>query len=296
MERNHRSFAMWCIAQLLPLYKAKGTKDRMDAEQLLATRKNEAELTLPEQFTQGCECSVGIEDFRGMKVVRFGEPSSDRPLLLYLHGGAFIFQADKTMARFCDKIVRKHHVQVVMPYYPMLPHHTYAEVADLLIDYYQSLREKQQGRIVCMGDSAGAGLAVSLTLQLKEQAIQLPDQLLLFSPWIDLEMKSDHYTPLRKVDPMLNDEAIRVYAQAWAGEIPLDDPRISPTFGDLTGLPATNIYVGTHEILFPDVQRFHEKLQRAGVAATLHVGRKLTHDYVLIHTPEQNEIIDELTI
>jgi acetyl esterase/lipase len=41
-----------------------------------------------------------------------------------------------------------------------------------------------------------------------------------------------------------------------------DDPRVSPLFDDLKGLPPTLVQVGSKEILLDDSKRFREKGKR----------------------------------
>ena len=55
------------------------------------------------------------------------------------------------------------------------------------------------------------------------------------------------------------------------------DPRISPIFGDLAGLPPLLIQVGSHEILLSDALRLAVRAARDDVAVTLEVTPGVPH-------------------
>ena len=67
---------------------------------------------------------------------------------------------------------------------------------------------------------------------------------------------------LTKHDALLSIEALQTGTQYYIGNhIAADDPRVSPIFDDLHGLPPTLVQVGSKEILLDDAKRFREKLK-----------------------------------
>jgi acetyl esterase/lipase len=63
-------------------------------------------------------------------------------------------------------------------------------------------------------------------------------------------------------------------------------PVVSPLHADLTGLPPTTIFVGTHEIAHHDAVLFAEKAQSQGCSVQLRVGHKMIHVWPLLPIPE----------
>ena len=62
---------------------------------------------------------------------------------------------------------------------------------------------------------------------------------------------------------MLSLEALQIGIQHYIGNhIAADDPRVSPIFDNLEGLPPTLVQVGSKEILLDDAKRFREKLKK----------------------------------
>jgi acetyl esterase/lipase len=52
------------------------------------------------------------------------------------------------------------------------------------------------------------------------------------------------------------------------------------------GLPPTDIYAGTWDVLYTDVVKAYDKMKAASVEARLHVGEKMDHVYPVLPTPE----------
>lgn len=124
--------------------------------------------------------------------------------------------------------------------------------------------------VILAGDSAGGNLALVLTLKLKAERRFLPRGLVLMSPWTDLTASGRSYRTKAEVDPVLDAEYIDRMTKAYIPEGEnLENPLISPLFGDFEGFPPVYIQVGENEILLSDSVELHKKLQKAGVPAKL---------------------------
>ena len=123
--------------------------------------------------------------------------------------------------------------------------------------------------IILAGDSAGGNLALSLTLKLKEQGRLLPRGLILMSPWTDLTASGKSHEAKAEIDPVLNAGYLEEMINNYAPEQNLEDPFISPLFGDYDGFPPTYIQVGGNEILLDDSVMLYKKLLKANVSVKL---------------------------
>lgn len=128
-----------------------------------------------------------------------------------------------------------------------------------------------------MGDSAGGGLSAAFCEYLAENDLPQPKNLILISPWVDVSMSGDYDSV--KYDPMLGVDGARKMGESWAGNLDTKNYKVSPLFGDVKKLPKTTLFVGTYEIIYPDVVKFYEKLKKNNVKAELNVGEKMTHVY-----------------
>lgn len=142
--------------------------------------------------------------------------------------------------------------------------------------------------IIIMGDSAGGGLSAAFCEYLTVKDLPQPKNLILISPWLDISM-SGNYDEV-EFDPMLGVDGIREMGKAWAGDLDTKDYRVSPLFGEVSKLPKTTLFTGTHEIFYVDIINFYEKLKENGVDAELNVGEGMTHVYAIYPlVPESKE-------
>jgi acetyl esterase/lipase len=217
------------------------------------------------------------------------------PLVLYLHGGAYVNGFNAHQWRFMDRLARQTGCTVVAPAYHLAPWADYTRAYDDLMSLYRALMAENPGRRrILMGDSAGGGLALGLAEALAGAGDALPERLILFSPWVDVSMDNPDISDYLAVEPMLHFELVKVHGQYWAGAADTHHWQVSPLFGDMTDLPPTTVYCGTRELLYPDIRLAFDRLLAAGVDATLRVGTGLNHDWPLMPIPEADAIFEEI--
>ncbi len=68
---------------------------------------------------------------------------------------------------------------------------------------------------------------------------------------------------------------------SYLGSADPKDPRASPLFSRLTGLPPIRVHVGDDEILLDDSKRYVERARAAGVDARIDVWKGMPHGFVL---------------
>ena len=175
---------------------------------------------------------------------------------------------------------------VIAPAYRLLPFATYREAYDLIVPVYKHYCEQYpEKKIMMMGDSAGGGLSLALAEYFKSKGIRLPDELILFSPWVDVSMENEEIQEYQPRDPFLFTESLRPLGKRWADDLDVHDPRISPIYGDLTGIRNVSVFVGTDEIIYPDATKMFSMLDR-DVSNELIVGEEMNHVYPLFPIKE----------
>jgi acetyl esterase/lipase len=181
---------------------------------------------------------------------------------------------------------------IVAPNYPLLYCYTARDAHPLMMQLYQQLVQLYSaGRLIIMGDSAGGGFTLALAQEIRSDSLDLPKHLVLISPWVDVLGGDD---AIQEHDTFLNAEVLRHVGADWAGEMEPHDPMISPLFGDMQGLPPTDLYTGTWEIFYTDIVKTYEKMKAAGVDARLHVAEKMGHVYPLWPCPEGSKAHKEI--
>lgn len=214
--------------------------------------------------------------------------------ILYLHGGAYINDASSYHWSFCDKLAQRLNAEIIFPIYPLTPNHTWEETFSLLEIVWQDVVVGADLPCIVMGDSAGGGLAVAFCEYIQELGWRQPDQMILLSPWMDISMSNTDAADYESVDPMLSAYGLIEMGKCWAGDLDIQDYKVSPIFGDISTLHDVYLFVGTREIFYPDIMRFHEMLAKQGSITQLYIGEGMNHVYPLYPIPEAEDAMDTI--
>lgn len=243
-----------------------------------------------EEFRHPLSMPMEKQTVRGVEtffVNREGGPVT----VIYFHGGGYVFQAKYEHIAFVHSIADRSGCKVIFPVYPLAPKYSFEDAYDIMVDFYREVLESTDpGSILFMGDSAGGGMALSLTMQLRDRGLHLPAKLILISPSLDSAMNNPEIDArdLQNIDPMLT-HSFYLASQAWAAGQPLTHPCVSPMFGDLKGLPPMTLYVGTREMLWPDAQKFRDLAAEQGVELDYREWPGMNHCFCIYPIPEAVE-------
>lgn len=238
----------------------------------------------------------------GMSTYRFAPKDFNSTIaphttILFVHGGSYVSGFDAFHITFLTRLANRLGVNILAPDYNPAPYGTAADAFRQITALYTQFRElNPHEKVILMGDSAGAGMALGLALDWAAKKIPAPEGIIAVSPWVDVNLSNPEIEAYTERDPMLVADTLRIDAREWADAWSMSDPRISPAFGDLKLLKDSQvtIFVGTDEILFPDVTDFATCLTSAGVRTKLHVGEKMIHDYPFLPLPEAKESFSQI--
>ncbi|MBP5500275.1 MAG: alpha/beta hydrolase [Bacteroidales bacterium] len=247
------------------------------------------------EIPAGVEFSREVTQYKVgiMQVFEVAAQDDTKPIVLYIHGGAYVNNFSsmhwKAMAEWAEKTG----CGIVTPNYPLLFRYTAKDAHPLMMQLYRQLQERYTAkRILVMGDSAGGGFTLALAQELmKSDSLDLPSRLILISPWVDVVGGDD---ALQDRDTFLNLEVLRLIGADWAGDFDTHDPIVSPLYGDMQGLPPTDLFTGTWETFYTDIVKTYDKMKAAGVDARLHVEEKMGHVYPLWPCPEGKKAREEI--
>ena len=234
------------------------------------------------------------EDMPNGRVFYANEDSKSGITVFYLHGGAYFMDFTNSHWKFLKKLVDGADVKLIAPAYRLLPFATYREAFDLIVPLYREYRKNNPDeKIILRGDSAGGGLSLAVTEQLKADGERLPDELVLISPWVDVAMDNEQISKYEPRDPFLSLQKLKVYAEKWKENLDAHDWHVSPIYGDLKGIRNVTVFVGTSEIFFPDVTKFFRMLDR-DPSNELIVGDEMNHVFPLFPIPEATPAINKI--
>ena len=290
---SHAVYHRSDMATLVEIYfRVLGTKDKFSdaekCEEYIEQRRNAVEYVIDVKL----KSNIAEEDVGGSRVYTLTKTQAPAYRILYLHGGAYINDASSYHWKLCDRLVQELNAEVIFPIYPLAPVHTYAETYELLETIYKDELVGSDIPVIFMGDSAGGGLAAAFCEYLSEIDLSQPEKLILFSPWLDISMTEPKAADYESSDPMLSAYGLTEMGKYWADGLPLDDYKVSPIFGNVSGLQNVYLFVGTREIFYPDVTAFYDMLLEKGISSKLYVGEGMNHVYPLYPIPEADEAFD----
>ncbi|MDO9407627.1 alpha/beta hydrolase [Patulibacter sp.] len=208
-------------------------------------------------------------------------PAADEPLILYLHGGGYVFGSVRTHRGLVARLSHVTGLPAVSVDYRLPPEWTLpAPIEDALAVYRAVLEHTDASRIVVAGDSAGGNLAHELVLHAAEEGLPIPGALVLLSPWSDLSASGESIRLNAAEDPFIPEIGLRRCARVAVGRADPSDWRVSPLFAPAelqAQLPPTLIQVGAGEVLHDDGDRVARVLAAAGVPATIDVFEGALH-------------------
>jgi monoterpene epsilon-lactone hydrolase len=118
----------------------------------------------------------------------------------------------------------------------------------------------------------------------------------VMSPWTDLALSGASIETRAEADPLLTKEALDSAAQLYLGGHDPRDPRASPLYGDLAGLPPVRIHVGEDEMLLDDSRRYGERVESADGTVQVHTWEGVIHVFpsniALLHAAR--EALDDI--
>jgi len=236
---------------------------------------------------------VEVEEFRDKD-----DKNSTNKIILYAHGGGFIFERAYTHLSFLSYLAHRAKVKIISVNYNLAPEHPFPTQINELEKVYLYLLQKGHPLqdIFFAGDSAGANLVISTALLLKKNKKKLPKGIILISPTTDGTFAYHSFNKNQKTETMLSQEKMRFFYDSYKGKKKVTNSLISPVFADLKELPKTQIFVSDSELLFDDAMNFYKKLKKADVKPELHIGKGLFHGYPLLvrYMPEANSAINKI--
>jgi acetyl esterase/lipase len=200
--------------------------------------------------------------------------------ILYLHGGAYVVGSAKAYRHFGGQIAARAKTPMFIADYALAPERPFPAAVGDAEATYRALAAAGIARIAIVGDSAGAGLALVVAAEMSRAdrgAVPKPVAVVALSPWTDLALTGESITTRAGRDPLLTATALQSARQRYLGGHDPADPRASPLYGDLGGLPPTMLHVGEDEILLDDARRYLQRLDAAGSPGELHIWKGMVH-------------------
>ena len=219
-----------------------------------------------------------------VRIYRPRAASDARPLIVYFHGGGFVFGDLVLSDWLCSSVAVTVGAVVVSVGYRLAPVHRFpAAVEDCFAGLQWAAQNAvdlgAEGPIGVMGESAGGNLAAVMCLLARDGGGPAISHQALLYPATDMTMSSP--AAAGPDMPFLSAAEMAAYRRHYLGDADPRDSRVSPLLADdHSRLPPALIQVAEHDPLRDDGLRYAETLRAAGVPVrcTEYVG--MPHGYL----------------
>lgn len=205
--------------------------------------------------------------------------SAGRGVVLYLHGGGFVFGSSRSHHGLAHRLSEASGMAVFLLRYRLAPEHPFPAAADDAAAAYRGLLDSgfEPSRITLAADSAGGHLLCSVLADATRGNLPIPAAAVLFSPCLDLSGVGALHRDAVHPDPVLSPTLGRKMLHTYVRDTPLEHSRLAVLDADMRRWPPMLIQVGDTECLLGDAERLAESLTRAGVPHRLQVWPNQVH-------------------
>lgn len=216
--------------------------------------------------------------------------SSSSKVILYIHGGGYISNLTKYDWDLVHELLEKTNCSIIVPDYPLAPFSNYKDVYAYFKELYNAiLNETPSENIIFMGNSCGGGIALGFAQKLRNENKPQPSQIILNSPWLDITLSNMDIIELDKKDKLLGIKGLKMAGALYAAGINPIDYKVSPIFGDFSGLGKISIFIGTHDLLFADAQKLKKKLEQQQIAVNYFEYPKMFHLWMALTNMKESQ-------
>ena len=221
-----------------------------------------------------------------VRVYRRATEKAGRPLVMYFHGGGWVFGSLDMGDYVCSNIASRVDAVVVSVEYRLAPLYRFpAGLEDCFAALVWATSHATElgadgSRVGVVGESAGGNLAAAVCLMARERSGPHIRHQALIYPAIDLTLSSASILAHDR-EPILSAADMGEMRDRYLGDQDPRHPHASPIFAkDHSGLPPALIQVAEHDPLRDDGIRYAEVLNRSDVPVrfTDYVG--MPHGYL----------------
>jgi acetyl esterase len=260
---------------------------QIERARTLANERTYSEISKPEKVFDLTD--IVIRGYKSDITLRLYKPEGRLPfpILLFFHGGGWVFGNLKAYESLCSQVVNLSSCAVISVDYNLTPEHKFPEpVEDCYCALIWTLKNSNKyglepSRLIVCGDSAGGNISAVITHMARDRGVSSIGYQVLIYPVVDLSNLNYESFKLFGTGNLLNTEDM-----PWAIEQYLNsedecfNPYVSPILAkDFSNLPPAYIITAGYDILRDEGHAYAAKLEKAGVPVTVRCYKEFTHGF-----------------
>jgi acetyl esterase len=232
---------------------------------------------------------IVIRGYKNDITLRLYKPERKPPLpiLLFFHGGGWVFGNLKNYESFCTQIVNLSSIAVVSVDYNLAPEHKFPEPVE---DCYSALiwilkNGSKYGldpsRLIICGDSAGANISAAITLMARDRGNSSIGYQVLIYPVVDLSSFDYESFKLFGSGNLLDTEDMPLAIERYLNnKDERFDPYVSPILAkDFSKLPPAYVITSGYDVLRDEGHEYALELAKAGVPVAIRCYKEFMHGF-----------------
>jgi monoterpene epsilon-lactone hydrolase len=225
------------------------------------------------------------------------DPAPGARVVLYLHGGAFLFDEEPDL--YAERVAAALDRPVLMLHYRVGAEHPFPAASDDVIATYGLLLDAgwAPGTILVLGHSAGGTLGLALLTRASEHGLPMPAGVVSLSAFLDFTLTQQSLDDNDGRDRITPDDARRIGPMYTAASDP-GHPAVSPAVATpetWRGAPPLFLLCGADEILRDDTLAVARSAARGGCEVELRVIAGGQHGAAQRAHPMSDRLLVELT-
>lgn len=217
--------------------------------------------------------------------------------IVYIYGGGSMSEnITPEHWSFLVKLATDTGCGLFVPYYPLAPTFYCRDVFQMLQRMYiDATRSYDVDRVILMGDSSGAGLALSLSILAWKNGLRKPEQMILLSPLLDTEFfdrnieKEILYNMDRETNYFYSFELKEYLNTYWVKDYVARTEYTSPFYEDYTDLcDDVAVLSGNADMYAPYATNFCKKAKLQGLNVRYFEFEDETHNF-MIHSETETQ-------
>ncbi len=207
------------------------------------------------------------------------------PVVLYFHGGGWVFADRKVYDGGARGISKQANAVVVSVDYRRAPENKFPAAHDDALAAYRWLSKNAASvngdakRLALAGESAGGNLAVATAVAAHKAGLTAPKHVLSVYPVAQSNTETESYRKYADAMPLNRPMMLWFIDNVTKGPADVKDPRIDLVHADLKGLPPVTVINAEIDPLRDDGAQLEQALRTAGVSVERKVYPGVTHEF-----------------